>query len=103
MSLRAADIWEGELVSARVDGVAVVLVRTSDRICAYVDRCAHLGVALSEGALSNGVITCRAHHWQYDAATGCGLNPREACLRALPVDQRGELLHVDVSEVRRGR
>ena len=29
------------------------------------------------------MLTCRAHQWQYDAATGDGINPRAASLERL--------------------
>lgn len=93
------DVWPGELVAARVHGVPVVLVHAGGRVCAYVDRCDHLGVAISEGVLDGGVITCRAHCWQYDAATGRGVNPRTAALRPLPVTVRDGQIYVDVEEV----
>ena len=65
-----ADLWIGDLVAARVAGTRLLVVRLGDDVHAYLDRCAHLGVALSEGTLEGGVLTCAAHHWQYDAATG---------------------------------
>ena len=39
----------------------------------------------AEGALDGNVITCAAHHYQYDALTGCGINPRVVCLVRFPV------------------
>jgi toluene monooxygenase system ferredoxin subunit len=70
------ELWIGDMVA--VGGVLVV--RLEDRVCAYVDRCAHLGVPMSEGTLEGNVLTCRAHHYQYDARTGQGLNPRGVAL-----------------------
>jgi toluene monooxygenase system ferredoxin subunit len=58
-----------------------------------------LGVKISEGRLEGGVITCRAHGWQYDATSGCGVNPRDAALRSLPIEEREGRLYVDLSGV----
>jgi toluene monooxygenase system ferredoxin subunit len=72
------------------------VVRLADEVHAYLDRCAHLGVALSEGTLEGGVLTCSAHHWQYDAATGRGINPDTACLVRFPVTITDGDVYVEV-------
>lgn len=55
---------------------------------AYEDRCAHLGVPLSEGTLEAHVLTCRAHHYSYDARTGAGINPKNVRLVGVAVAVR---------------
>jgi len=90
------ELWSGEMTPRLVDGKKVLLVRIGDAVHAYEDRCAHLGVALSEGSLEDGLLTCSAHQWQYDARTGTGINPASACLRRFPVKaDEGDVL-VDV-------
>jgi toluene monooxygenase system ferredoxin subunit len=75
------EIWCGELVPATVDGVELVLVRLEDDdVRAYVDRCAHLGAPLRDGRLDGTTLTCAVHCWQYDVASGCGVNPAGARL-----------------------
>lgn len=91
-----AELWSGDLVPARIAGPRVVVVRLGDDVHAYEDRCAHLGVALSEGTLESGVLTCSAHHWQYDAATGRGINPASACLVRFPVTIEHGVVYVEV-------
>lgn len=83
--LAADELWTGEMRGLTVNGRRVLLLRTEEAVCAYEDRCAHLGVRLSEGKLEGHVITCSAHHYQYDARTGCGINPERVQLRAFPV------------------
>ena len=93
---RTDELWEGELRSVLVGGRRVVLVRKGDDVAAFEDRCAHLGVPVSGGRLTGGVITCGAHHWQYDAATGCGVNPKSAALKRLPARVRDGQIEVEV-------
>ena len=95
-----AELWIGRdargciLVRGRK---VLLLVRTEHELCAYEDRCAHLGVPLSQGKLENGVITCAAHHYQYDARTGRGVNPgRTYALRVFPA-RGGCLLGTDIA------
>ncbi len=80
-----ADVWRGEMVPVVVAGRRVVLINVDGTIVAFEDRCAHQGVAISEGRLSNGTVTCSAHHWQYDARTGAGKNPAGASLCSIPI------------------
>ena len=91
-------LWAGEMQSVEVDGRRVLLVDVDGHVSAFVDRCAHQGVPLSEGALAAGVLTCRVHEWQYDARTGVGLNPACARLERLRVELRGEEIWVDVAD-----
>jgi toluene monooxygenase system ferredoxin subunit len=90
------DLWAGELVGVEIDGRPILLVRVDDTVHAYEDRCAHLGVKLSEGTLDGTVLTCHAHHWQYDVITGRGVNPQDTCLVRLPVQVHGGSIFVDL-------
>jgi len=94
--ITAAELWDGDLTAKHIGGRNVLLVRLHGVVYAYEDRCAHLGVALSEGTLNGHVLTCRAHHWQYDVRTGKGVNPVAVCLRRFEVKlEDGDVL-VDV-------
>lgn len=83
--LRSSELWEGELVAVEAPGCRVLLARVNDDVKAYRDRCPHQGVRLSEGTLSGSIVTCRAHHFQFDLATGQCANPRELRLETLPI------------------
>jgi toluene monooxygenase system ferredoxin subunit len=90
------ELWDGEMRGHAIDGRKVLLVKLDGRVCAYEDRCAHLGVALSEGELIGDVIVCRAHQYRYDARTGCGVNPKSVSLRALPVTIEDGMIAVEL-------
>lgn len=92
-----AELWSGDLQAHTVDGVAVVLLRVDDGVHAYENRCAHLGVELSKGTLDGRVLTCSAHHWQYDATTGRGINPATACLKRYPIKVENGVIYVAVT------
>jgi nitrite reductase/ring-hydroxylating ferredoxin subunit len=97
-----AALWDGELLGLELAGERVVLVRIDGVAHAYVDRCAHLGVRLSEGKLVGRTLTCAAHHYTYDACTGCGINPASAKLRRLPIEIQDGVIHVEVTDTRVG-
>jgi toluene monooxygenase system ferredoxin subunit len=99
------ELWQGEMVAHVVDGKKVLLVRVGEGsgpgVHAFEDRCAHMGVALSQGNLDGTTITCSAHHYQYDARTGQGVNPKNLCLVAFACKvEDGDIL-VDVSQATR--
>jgi toluene monooxygenase system ferredoxin subunit len=91
------DLWDGEMAPCTAGGCKILLVRLGDTVCAYEDRCVHLGVALSEGALEDRVITCSAHQYRYDALTGRGINPVSVCLTRFPVRIEGGGVWVDIA------
>lgn len=76
----ADELWVGEMFAYAVEGRAVLLARLQDGFHAVADRCPHQDVSLSEGELAGGVLTCRAHRWEFDLASGRGLNPATARL-----------------------
>lgn len=91
------ELWNGEMMACTAQGAKVLLIKLGDEIFAYEDRCAHLGVPLSQGSLEGHVLTCSAHLWQYDVESGFGVNPSAARLRPFPVKVVGGDILVDVS------
>jgi toluene monooxygenase system ferredoxin subunit len=85
----------GEMKGVLLDGRPVLLVRLEDGVRAYADRCSHQGVRLSEGRLEGSRLTCHAHEWLYDAATGCGINPASCSLVAYRSEVRAGRIYVD--------
>lgn len=94
--LAADELWSGEMAGIEVDRTPVLLIRLGDRIVAFEDVCAHQRRRLSGGTLHRGVLVCPAHQWEYDAASGCGVNPRSAQLKRFPVKMQDGRILVDV-------
>jgi len=92
------ELCDGEMQGHVVSGRKVLLVKLDGRVFAYEDRCAHLGVALSEGRFQDGVIECKAHQYRYDAQTGCGINPKNVRLCVLAVTIEDGVIAVDPGE-----
>jgi toluene monooxygenase system ferredoxin subunit len=83
---RIADIWDGEMGSFCVRDTSILIVKLAGQFHAYEGRCPHQGAALVEGELAGTVLICHAHHWQFNAATGAGINPRNVCLKRLNLE-----------------
>src|ERR1022692_1490508 len=87
------ELWDGEMACFRVGGTDILFLKLDGQIRAYQAHCPHQGVALAEGELEGGILTCRAHRWQFNAANGQGVNPKSAHLRCFPVDVvRGKVM-----------
>ena len=92
-----SELWIGELRQVQMQGGRVLLVRTDAGIFAYEDRCPHLGLPLSAGQLEGHTLICAAHHFQFDARTGAGINPSCLRLRPYPVECRAGVIRVDLA------
>ena len=92
-----SELWIGELRQVRVHGGRVLLLRTDAGIFAYEDRCPHLGLPLSTGTLDGHTLTCAAHHFQFDATTGEGINPSCLRLRAHAVRCQAGMIGVEMA------
>ena len=74
------DLWEGDMTAVSVDGVPVLLVNVDGEVRAYSNRCPHQASPLDEGDLDGETLTCAKHMWEFNAATGRGVNPDDARL-----------------------
>lgn len=91
-------LWNGEMKGMTIDGQKIVLINQDNRIYAFEDRCLHLGVELSKGTFEKGILTCYAHHWQYDATNGCGINPKNSQLKMFAVKIVDGDIFVDINQ-----
>lgn len=97
---KVEDLWSGEMMGLEVDGEPVLLVNVDNRIYACADSCPHQKSRLSEGTLTNKILRCARHHWEFDVCSGSGVNPRNACLKLFPIKVDGEDILIDTDNVR---
>jgi len=72
-------------VAAAPFGEPMVLFRTGDgQAAALEDRCSHRNMALSQGTLSSGCVTCPYHGWRFDGAGRCVQIPSLGSRERLP-------------------
>lgn len=90
------EIWEGEMRLVEVGSEEVLVVHTSTGVRAYAPRCPHQSVPLIEGSFEDGIITCHAHRWRFDAASGLGVNPKRCALTAYPVEVIDDDVYVEL-------
>ena len=93
------DLWSGEMMGLEVNGERIVLVSVDNCIYAYADICPHQKSRLSEGTLSDKILRCGRHHWEFDVCTGSGVNPQNSCLKLFPIRVEGDDILVDIDDV----
>jgi nitrite reductase/ring-hydroxylating ferredoxin subunit len=91
-------LWDGEMESFGIGELTVLLLKLDGHFHAYQGQCPHQRVDLAEGELVGGIITCRAHGWQFDAADGRGVNPRGICLKRFPVRVQGGKVLIELED-----
>lgn len=90
------DLWEGEMKDFAVEGDEVLLVfPVGGSVVAIQPRCPHQDVELAEGEFDGKVLRCRAHQWEFDPATGAGLNPTDCRLKRYRTKLEHDAVFVD--------
>ena len=78
------DLWEGEMEGVQVAGHKVLLVNADGEVRAYRNQCPHQAWPLDEGDFDGEKIICPNHSWEFDAKSGCGINPNDCALTRYP-------------------
>ena len=94
------DLWSGEMMGLEVNGENILLVNVDNHVYAYADICPHQKSRLSEGHLTDKILRCARHHWEFDVCSGSGVNPRNTCLKPFPIRVDGDDILVDIDEVK---
>ena len=97
-SCAVLDIPEGYVIEKQVKNRSVLLYRKGDVVSCVDNVCAHLGLPLEMGEISNGVITCPYHGFQYLLETGECLTVPEVQLKVHAVRVVGDKVEVRLEE-----
>lgn len=77
-AVAADDLWEGDILDVELEGEQVLLVHMLDgTVKAYQGFCPHQELLLADGTWDpdTNVLLCHGHNWEFDLASGAGLNP----------------------------
>jgi toluene monooxygenase system ferredoxin subunit len=88
------DLWIGDMDAFLIGGKQVLLVNVEGAFKAYANVCPHQDIPLVEGKLEGCVLTCRAHHWQFDVTNGLSINPANQRLVEYPVRIVGDMVEI---------
>ncbi|MBS0250049.1 MAG: NifU family protein [Proteobacteria bacterium] len=65
-----SEIPDGGIKVQILEGEKIFLSRRGSIVTCFENACAHLGLALDDGEVADGTITCPFHHFRYDLMTG---------------------------------
>lgn len=93
-----AEIPEGGVMERKLTGRSVLLTRRDTQVNCFDNACAHLGMPLEMGDVSDGVITCSYHGFTYLLETGECLTAPEVQLKVHAVRVTGNRVEVRLEE-----
>ena len=70
------DIPLGGSKLVMVKDTPIALFNLNGKIYAWDNRCPHRGASLADGNISDSVIQCKFHLWEFDVESACAIaNP----------------------------
>ena len=81
LAARLADIPESGVLPMELAGQKVLLSRRGAAVSCFQNACAHLGLAVHDGEVADGILTCPWHGFRYDLASGECLTAPEVQLQ----------------------
>lgn len=93
-ALRFEEIPDQGVRTLELDGRSLLLSRQGERVTCFLNACAHMGMPLDMGEVSDGVITCPSHGFRYDLSSGECLTVPEVQLVPIAVRMVGSSVHV---------
>lgn len=90
------DLPEKGVVTVKVLARTVAVFRIGGVLFGLEADCKHMKASIARGKIDGLIITCPAHGWQYDIATGACLNEPWAKLKTYPVIVEGEQIFVEL-------
>ncbi len=68
-------LQSGAGLTVEIAGREYALFRVDGRVRCIDSACPHEGASLADGEQRGGVVVCPWHSWEFDACTGCSLDP----------------------------
>jgi len=94
---KASDVPAGTIRQVQVAGKSIALANVQGKFYAINDVCVHRGGPLGQGELTDKVVTCPWHGWQYDVTTGKVVQNPNMGVACYPAELRGDEVFVDVA------
>jgi len=79
---RSDEIIEGIVRVSSAAGHNVAITRVNGTVCAFENKCPHMGLSLARGKISDGTITCPFHGSRFEICSGKNLTWANSVLGA---------------------
>ncbi len=86
------DIPDGGSKLVMVEDTPVALFNIKGEVHAWDNRCPHRGASLADGNISDSIIQCKFHLWEFDVETACAVANPELKVKTFSVTvEEGEI------------
>jgi Fe-S cluster biogenesis protein NfuA/nitrite reductase/ring-hydroxylating ferredoxin subunit len=93
-----SEILDGSVRAIEISGEQLLLARQGSIVTCFRNACAHLGFAIDDGDICNGIITCPHHGFRYDLASGQCLTAPDVRLHSHAVRVIGHRVEVRLAK-----
>lgn len=87
---------EWGVLPVKVEEISLILNRQGMKVTCYRNACSHLEYPIDMGKVSNGIITCPFHKYQFKLDSGKCLNAPAGALESFPVKIEGDRVFVEI-------
>ena len=91
--LKPGRAYEKKILARRI-----AVFNHQGKLIALEGDCKHMRASLAQSGVSEGIITCDWHGWQYDVTTGECLTDKNICLKRFEVEIEGDDIYVVLPE-----
>jgi Fe-S cluster biogenesis protein NfuA/nitrite reductase/ring-hydroxylating ferredoxin subunit len=88
------EVPEFSVLAVQLAGNSLILHRQGITVTCYRNACTHLGSALDQGQVENGILTCPSHGFQYKLETGECLTAPDISLQSYQVKIKDDKVFV---------
>ena len=97
-SLKLENVPVGESRCIELGEVQIGLFRNPDGLFAIDNVCPHRGAPLHDGIVTDGVVTCPWHQWQFQLDDGVCQNIPKVRITTYPVEIRDGAIWVNLED-----
>lgn len=96
VAMPLADIADGETQIIEIDTNSVIITRFAEKVSCFKNACAHMGLEMTQGEISQAIITCPHHGFKYALESGECLTAPEVQLQPHAVRVKGPNIEVRI-------
>ncbi|MBN4081185.1 Rieske (2Fe-2S) protein [Caldithrix abyssi] len=93
---KLSDIPEGGSKLVMVDDIPIALFNLKGKIHAWDNRCPHRGASLADGNISEDIIQCKFHLWEFDVHTACAVANSNVKVKTYSVEVKDGVVFIGV-------
>ena len=79
-----------------INDIPIALFNINGKIIAWDNRCPHRGASLYDGNISQKIIQCKFHLWEFDVRTACAIKNSKIKVRTFPVEIQKDAIFINL-------